>query len=217
MNAVTPWGWGYDLAREDLTWFFACGEAAMGLHAAGLEPGSGPAVWDAARIHAAHMSKRTPEHHAAVARRAFVAGCLNETPTAYRCVLIDVFRPFGAARTTWQTRAAFSLHGQCLLALAMRMPAAHKAFAVAHKTLVVPPSSVMLRYLELEVSRQQSSALPRRHRLYAAVLEAETLTRSALEAYDAVRQERLAAAAAEREERLQRELAALHVRLWGRA
>lgn len=184
-------------SRDEVGWFYALSDAAMGLHGQSFNDG-GSGVWDEARIHRAHMNKRTWDHQHYVRRRAKVAATLASLDFAARNDLESVYRPFGAARTTWQAYCVFTKERRSLLGLALRTSAILVAYGKRKKLEgpIIAPFVDLLRWIEDEIAALEHKkirpghALPRGHRLQPALDEALGREERAMAAYDVHRRVR---------------------------
>ena len=101
-------------ARDDLVWYFADSDAAVGIRGIGFEGGGG-AVWDDLRVQGLHLSHLTPEHRANMRRRIAVGEALSRMTAEDVHVLSVGFSP---RNWPWQSdkhaanvRAAFQPDG----------------------------------------------------------------------------------------------------------
>lgn len=214
----------FGASREEVGWFYAASGGAMGLRAQSIGDSS-PGVWDDAKIHRAHMALRTVGHRADVAKMSRVVATISQLEPEHRNDLAAVYVPFGASRTTWQAYCVFTKERRSLLGLALRTPELAKAFGRVHELEgdVAIPEVILLRWIENEVAHlkpekiRQGHSLPTNHRLGPALREADRRESLAIGLYEVLRRKRIETRQAENQELLDRELKALHIRLWGAA
>jgi len=189
---------------DELGWYFGSSEAAIGIHGQGIDPDTTGGVFDDARSHRLHISKRLPAHTQAVERRAKVESVLWGLDLPHQRVVKQAFEPFGVARASLFAQDAFTRHGRCLMLIALETTAARVLFGRAHESMVKPMPMVMQRFLEDEAGKNSS-------RLRVIADEAERTLNAAMNAYDARRQERVYA---ERQAG-QAEIAKIYLRIRG--
>lgn len=194
--------------REDLLWYFTSRDAVMGLHAAGLMGGGGECVWDALKIHEAHMAKRTWFHRRDVTRCDRVYQNLIQLEANHRHDIFDAYTPFGSGRTTTFAMNAMRLGTRQLIGLVLKTEALTHAFKHAHKATDLPevPMDLLLRWLERMVP-EVNNALPSTHALRGALLEADRREGEAAAAYDVLRASEEQQRALPNKERLARHMA----------
>jgi hypothetical protein len=204
-----------DKAERDLSWYFAEGEAAIGVRAMPLGV-SGTTAYDEEASHAAHLRRRTPHHRAAVARKRFVEAISHAMPPGAWAVLVAAYTPFGACRVSHRGRTAFTIReGLYVLPVMLSLPALHRAFWRAHGVVVkeqpappfpAPPFPALLTWVEGLAAAFPKGELPTEHRLRPAFTEAVAMIDAAREAFAARHAEavRAEAAAADADDRARR-------------
>jgi hypothetical protein len=190
--------------REELIWFFTSSDAAMGLHGAGLEPGS--VVFDEKRSWELHLRKHAAFHRHQVAKRARVVDLLFGLSAEHRIDLARVYVPFGTGRADPRTIARLTKQKRPLLGLLLHTQAIRRAFAKDYGDEVDPPADVLLRYVDDELEGTANEPLKSNHKFRRALDEADERETTAAQAYDAARPESLRAEQRREREDLEAEL-----------
>jgi hypothetical protein len=200
-------------ARDEVSWFFAAGGAAMGLHGQGFGESSAAGVWDEARSHRAHMGRWSAGHRADVSRFERVGLTLDRLGRGYRRCLDLVYSPFGwgrlggttekaADRANWDVYCRFAVRGRQLLALALSMTEMETAFRRCHREHkdAEVTFEMRLHFVRDQVEKLQNAddirpgkAFPSGHRLAPALWAAERAEVEAIARYDDIRIDRIRA------------------------
>lgn len=172
----------YAFERDELMWYFTAMGAVAGLRAAPLEGGGGQ-VFDSERSWSLMETKADPRLFANMRRVANVEASLRACTAPTLRDVRALFTPFGAARASWQVQATFSQEGQSLIGLVLGTCELRDSFLAKHRTRITPPASLLLAYLESEVSKLDRTELPKEHRLRRALDAACSKAVMALEEY----------------------------------
>lgn len=94
-------------AETEIAWFFLQRASALGMAAQNYEGfgGGGPAIWDSARIHAAHMRHRTSAHRRAMRKEQEITPTIAQLDSALITSLATAFCPPPVSTTLWSAFA----------------------------------------------------------------------------------------------------------------
>lgn len=128
----------YAIAREELSWYWACADAAVGFRAQNYDPSSSGGVMDEDRIEALAQSMFSWQRRQALRRRSDIEVVRDRITVEHWHILRDVFVPasefqLGGAVVHYTIKQAFMRGGFPLFMLAVRAPSTRKEFAKAHE------------------------------------------------------------------------------------
>jgi len=198
-------------ARDEVGWYFAAADAAMGLHAQCIGDSSSSGIWDDAKIARAHAARRSIGHRADVARNEKVRSTLAKLSPLHRTDLELAYRPFGWGRidgrtvkekdrANWAVYCRFSVKGRQLLPLALstdEMFGAYERTRRKQRRHVPGTFADLLAFVceEVDALRNEDvrpgKAFPSGHKLQPALWAAERRETEAIVHYDELRRARI--------------------------
>lgn len=175
----------FQIARDELAFFFAGLGGTIGLRGASLEVGNG--IFDDHASNRLHLQHRDGRHRHEVAKMALVVDTLARIPGEMARVLQRVFTPIGSGRVSYRLYTALAWEGQQVVGVAVDTLAMTRLWE-ARRPKQEPTASGKLALLDDEVSTlKRGNDIPSGHRLFGVWRESVSLCECAAASYQNAR------------------------------